>query len=304
MEQMNVATPLYTEEKLREILTLVAKGVVRPTYIAKAVNISYDTFCKWLLKSNRDDPAFLIEYTGEVMQFAKAFSLAKKLALLELRGLVEQKSIFGTSEPSLKDGNFCWQLDPAAVPLDRETRILCGYHPDALLLDAKGHAQPVMIHTDAPVGLQLRVLESAFKDFRPGVVQEVNVSGNVGIGIGFGAKQNYSGPPPAIPPMPPIPQLEVIDTIADADEPADSVDADDDDVPIAAPTAPQINLIVAPQIVQPEPEPEPIAPRDTPIAPQVVAPTNAERSGRPLSPLQIDLLRRARGTPEERSAPV
>jgi hypothetical protein len=37
----------------------------------------------------------------------------------------------------------------------------------------------------------------------------------------------------------------------------------------------------------------------------ILAPTtNAERSGRPLTPLEMDLLRRSRATPEERSKPI
>jgi len=243
----------YSEENLGAILLLIAKGITQPPKQASAIGISPDRLNKWLYRSNGNDPLFLITYHGEQMQFAKAYSLAKRFALLELRGLVEQKSIFGTVEPSLKDGQLVWALDPAAVPLDRETRIMLGYHPDALKLDAQGRAVPVMIHTDAPVGLQLRVLESAFKDFRPNVISEVTVSGSVGVGVAFAPKQNFAGPPPQIPPMPPMPELEILGDVSDDPEDIESL--------FRAPTPPPVSIVLAPQVtIEEEFVPEPAPP--------------------------------------------
>jgi hypothetical protein len=146
-------------------------------------------------------------------------------------------------------------------------------------------------------------LEAAFKDMRPNVISEVTVKGNIAVGVGIAPKRDYSGPPPTIPPPPYLPELEVLDDDASLDMPDDELD----DFLGPEPLAPRINLIVAQQIVQSEPEPEPEEMATVPdgtvepaVEPLVL------RSGKPLSPLAADLLARARaplGSPD-RTKPI
>ena len=203
-----MANILHTEENKRAVLELIERGITRPPLQAKAIGVAYPTLCSWKVRSNRDDPAFLIEYMGETMQFAKAVALATRLAMLELRGMVEHYSIFGREEIVYKDGQVVWALDPEAAAIDDpDIRELLGFRRDALL-EIDGKLQPVTAHRDAPVGVQMRVLETAFKDWRPGVTQEINVSGQMSVGIGFQPKPNYNGPPPPLLAEPAIPQIE------------------------------------------------------------------------------------------------
>jgi hypothetical protein len=269
-EQQGRHIDMIEKEKMYASLSLISKGVTRPTAIAKAIGTSYRNYRNWLVRSNRGDPLFLIDFDGEEIQWAKAITLSTRLALFELRGMVTQKSIFGTNEPAMKDGQYVWALDPAAVPLDRETRELLGYHPDALLLDAEGRAQPVMIHTDAPIALQLRLLEAAFPDLRPSQTVNNNVAVSGAVGVAFARPVDYSKPP-TVPPPPPMPALEAPITDADFSE----VDDLDDllwPTPVAA--AP-ININIG--VTLPDAGPEINVPvdrtiRDTPTAAETPPP--------------------------------
>jgi hypothetical protein len=263
---------VLTPDVQQAALDLIAKGIVRPTGICKALGISYRTYRAGMTRSNRGDENFLIEYDGEIMQFARAITLASRQAAFELRGQVIQKSIYGTSEPSMKDGQYVWKLDPAAVPLSREDRELLGYHPDALLLDSEGRAQPVMIHTDAPIALQLRVLETYFKDFRPSqtITQDVNIRGQVGVGI---AKQVDYSSTPVIPPAPPIPialpQVEVLPDLAEDAEFEDLLGPEPQPIESAVPAT--VGITVIPQInITSSERVEDAAPSDIPTPPEPV----------------------------------
>src|SRR5258707_979551 len=108
---------MVTEEKLNEALELITRGITRPTRIAKALGISYRSYCSWMSLSNAGSPQFLVTYNGEQIQWAKAIFLATRLALLELRGLLLQESIFGYSEEQTKDGQVVWAIDPVAAAL-------------------------------------------------------------------------------------------------------------------------------------------------------------------------------------------
>src|SRR5690349_12471868 len=99
-------------EKLYAALDLISKGVTRPTKIAKSIGVTYRTYRNYMVRSNRGDELFLIDFDGEVMQWAKAITLATKLALFELRGMILQESIFGYDEVQTRDGQVVWQLCP------------------------------------------------------------------------------------------------------------------------------------------------------------------------------------------------
>src|SRR5260221_3758690 len=105
---------MIEKSKMYDALDMISKGVTRPTKIAKALGMAYRTYCSHMVLSNRNDERFLVEYNGETMQWAKAISLATKLALFELRGMILQEAIFGYDEEQTKDGQVVWALDPAA----------------------------------------------------------------------------------------------------------------------------------------------------------------------------------------------
>jgi hypothetical protein len=272
---------LHTPENLQAALDMIAKGIIRPTQIAKGIGIAYRTYCSWMVRSTRGDEAFLVEYAGETMQWAKAIALSKRLAMLELRGMLEQYSIFGTEEVTTKDGQLVWALDPEAAAIDDpDIRELLGFRRDALL-EIDGKLQPVKVKKLAPVGLQLRILEAAFKDMRPGIVQEVNVNGQMSVGIGFHPKATYQGPPPPLLAEPAIPQIED-QSDSDCTE-GDFEEAPPQPAPVVF--APQINIA----------QPEPVVIREEPpveYTPQSSMAFNAPSQRQPGSPLERDLMER------------
>ena len=140
---------MNSPEKLQEALDLIAKGVVQPTKIAKAIGVPHRTYRSWMVRSNAGDEKFLVEVDGQVMQWAKAITQARRLAMFELRGMLEQYSIFGTEELSYKDGQVVWALDPGACALSEEDRELLGYRKDGLL-EIDGALQPVKMKKLAP----------------------------------------------------------------------------------------------------------------------------------------------------------
>jgi hypothetical protein len=244
-------------EKLLEALELISLGVTRPTKIAAALGLSYRAYCQWMVRSNNQDELFLVEFNGETMQFAKAITLATKLALFELRGMIVQQSIFGYPETMTKDGQVVWALDPAAAALDPEDREWLGFRKDALL-EVDGKLVPLVLQKKAPFAQQIRMLEAAFPDLRPTqtVIQNVALSGVVGVGV---AKvTDYSKrpvvTPPPLPPVLPAPSpMGAVD--AEFNE-VDDLDLDADDaVPALVPVAP-INISIA--VEQPEDEPRPV----------------------------------------------
>jgi hypothetical protein len=272
----------FSQEIADRILDLVERGVLKRASIARAIGVRSSTFKEWLVKSNDGEETFLIGHVGRTMQFAEAWSLCRRLAELELRNAVLQKSIFGSSEPARKDGQLVWKLDRRAVPLDVETRIICGFHPDAFYINERGEVEPELIHTDAPVALQLRVLEAAgFAEYKPTTISEVTVRGDpkAPVGIQFSARTDFSGPPPAIAPPPPMPELEVIDDAEEADF-------------AEQPSPPSVNITLAPEINVEIAEPKEPARPFPRVRTEEQALAALEK--KPLSPLQIDLLQRAR----------
>jgi hypothetical protein len=239
-----------TQDRLYAALDLISKGVVRPTQIAIALDISYRTLCQWMLRSNRDpdDPDFLVVVGGETMSWARAISQAKRLFYLELRGAVESYSLLGRDEVLFKDAQVVWAIDPAAAAIDDpDIRELLGYRRDALV-EIDGKLQPVTAHRDAPIALVMRVLETGFRDWKPGTTSEVTLNGGVSIGIVHRPKADYSGPPPPALPEPAIPQIEdqsgsevLSEAIEDISE-GDFTDAEFEETE-------------APAVIAPEPEP-------------------------------------------------
>src|SRR5450756_2222590 len=136
---------MIEKEKLYDALSLISQGIVQPTKIAKAMGMSYRSYCDWMLRSNRGDERFLIEFMGAEMQWAAAIVQARRLAMFELRGMLEQYSIFGRDEVSYKDGQVVFKIDMKAAALDEDTREMLGDRKEALL-GIDGAWQGVMLH--------------------------------------------------------------------------------------------------------------------------------------------------------------
>ena len=239
-------------EKLQRCIELVASGILKQVDQAAALEVSPSTIHKWKVRSSKGDPQLEAEFFGEVMQFGAAYRIATRLAYLELRATAEQFSIHGRKRRTLNQGQFVVALDPAAIPLDRETRILCGYHPDALMLDERGHATFVEEHVDAPIGLVTKFLET-FVDLQPTAHQDINIRGALQVGVGIAPKTDYTREPPPLPPAPEIPQLEVLpaaDAVALAELLGEGADVEPADVePADGYTDPRtaVSMAVEPQ---------------------------------------------------------
>lgn len=242
---------MITQAKLDEALELISNGVTRPTKIAKAMGISYRSYCAWMVLSNRGDERFLVTFNDEQMQWARAITLATKLALLELRGMVLQEGIFGYDEVQTKDGQVVWALDPVAAAMSEDEREALGFRRDALL-EIDGKLQPVTIKRKAPFAQQIRLLEAAFADLRPTQTINQNTTINGTVGVGIAPKADYSKGPPPIPPPPPMPELP-------APTDAEFSEVEDDDLadilgPTPQPVPINVNINLNAEDVRPTPE--------------------------------------------------
>jgi hypothetical protein len=189
--------------------------------------------------------------------------------------------------------------------MDAEMRELLGYPIDGLLRDENGCTIPNVIHHEPPVAAVLRTLEVAFpQEYRPTSNSNINLQGaiNTTVGVAIAKPRTKEDGPPRIPPLPPMPQLEAVTeddeleipepTEAMASEPeADVVDTApiEDAAIVAAPDTLPERVIrnPSPDIYQSAPKP-------------ILSPS--QNSPRKLSPLELDLLGRSRGSIDARSA--
>jgi hypothetical protein len=277
-------------EKLQEALNLIALGVTRPTKIAKAMGVGYSIYTKWMVRSNRGDPEFIVTFVDEEMQWARAITLATKLALFELRGMVLEQSIFGYDEIMTEKGQVVWALCPEACAIsDPEIREMLGYRADGLL-EVDGKLVPLTVRRKAPLAQQLRLLESAFPDLRPSQTVNQNVAISGAVGVGFAKPVDYKGAPPQVPP-PPVRPRELAAPAGLGSAPIDDADfAEIDDFGdeiLPEPPLARIAVTIA------LPEPVPVAPQglriEPPRAGDTPPPQSPQGSGGPMTALQKDL---------------
>jgi hypothetical protein len=208
-------------ETLAAICNTIASGVTSYSAAAKLNDVSPDSLWLWVKRSQvGDDPALIIEYLGETVPFHTAVHAARRIALHEMRGRMEQKSILGYDEPIFYNGMPTWKPDPRCVGWSEEDRLACGFRADGLYEDKKGRLVQNAVHHEPPVALQLRVAEMAFpKEYRPGVNQTVETTHNVK-GIQHAKPLNYAdGPPPVpAPPTPPLLEAPADDATANAED--------------------------------------------------------------------------------------
>jgi hypothetical protein len=166
-----------TPKTLIAICDTMASGILSYEKAAAVNDVSGRSIWQWIKMSQGDDPELIIEYLGEEVQFARALIGARRIALHEARGRMEQKSILGYEEPIFYNGMPTWQPDPACVGWTEDERADLGFPRDGLLRDKNGCTIQNSLHHEPPVALQLRVVEAAFpKEYRPGVNQSVDVA--------------------------------------------------------------------------------------------------------------------------------
>ena len=204
MGDNNMPVRKISTEKLQACVDLVASGILKLVDQARALDVNPDTIRKWKVRSNRGDPAFEAEFFGEIMQFARAYQIGERLAMLELKSTALQFSIHGRERRTLCQGQFVPKLDPIAFALDEPTRILCGYHPLAYALDEKGAVIWNTEHVDPPTGLLDRFLQT-FPELQTVSTTTLNVRGGLNVGVGIMPKVDYTREPPPLPPAPVMP---------------------------------------------------------------------------------------------------
>src|SRR5450755_847452 len=148
-----------TREMLTAICDTMAGGVLSPYNAAKRCGVSSKGMWLWIRASQRDDPDFIIEYLGEEIQFARALVVARRIALHEARGRMEERAIMGHDEPIFYQGNPTWKIDPRTVGIKDDLLELLGLPTDRLLRDRYGNAIQNTVHHLPPVALALRVSE-------------------------------------------------------------------------------------------------------------------------------------------------
>lgn len=269
---------------------------------AQSCGIGVRTFWEWIKASQAGNPDYVIEYLGEPIAFHKACNAARRILMHNLRSSFERRALLGHDTIITFQGAICWRVDPRTVGWSEDEREAFGFERDGLLRNERGETIPLTEHHEPPVAAVLRVLEVGFpNEYRPtsNVNSNVSISGSTTVGIAIA--KPMAGPVP-VPPPPPLPQLEVLPetdalTVPETDdEPADAVtDTAPEEFTPDEPEPVQIDRVIR------EPAPAQYAPLPMPAP---LAPTNAERSGRPLTDLERDLLSRARGSAEARSAPI
>lgn len=286
---------LKSEAKLLEICDMFASGLSYRSS-AKACGVASRTLFQWLKQSNAGDEDFIITYCDEQMQFSQAMALARKMLHMEVRANLERRSMLGHDEPIFFGGMPTFKPDFRTVGWTEDEREAYGFPRDGLLRDEQGRVIQNTIHREPPIEAVLRVLEMSFgEEYTPTTNTNI-INKDTGV-----SRADPISNKMAVPPKPVRPQLEVLsdvpadeidDLLGPEPEPVESPDEDDEPQQDAIPASTAID----PGPVIKEPTPAEYAP--------TVIPLIAPRSGRPLSPLELDLIRRKDAAPEIRSAPI
>jgi hypothetical protein len=107
-----------SDDQLNELLEVLASGVLSYAKACRAVGLSVRTFWEYVKRSRAGDEEMLIDWLGERVQFATAIGNARRMALFEARGRMEQRSILGHDEPIFFQGMPTWKPDPAVVGIE------------------------------------------------------------------------------------------------------------------------------------------------------------------------------------------
>lgn len=284
-----------TQETMAGICDSIMGGCMSFAKAARINNLSVRSFWQYIRLSQAGDADATVEWLGERLPFHRAVNQARRLALAEARGALESKAINGWDEVALYQGQVVWQLDPVTVGWTEQEREALGFRPDGLL-EVNGRPVPVTIHHEPSDALLLRVAEMfAPGEYRPGTNANIEINGRVNM-VGVGIAKPLSAPPVVPPaPVPPLPRLTMVD---DELEPEVTDEAPETDISDTDPTEFADSFEPLPPS-EPTPEPERVYSEPVPAQYQPTGnPLITPRGGRPLSPLERDLLSRSRTVPD------
>jgi hypothetical protein len=275
----------------------------------------------WLKKSREDQKAaaensiYYVEYpegSGEPMWLHEHVRGAVSASIEQIEAGARSRAVHGTYSPAMYQGRTCYRINPDWE--DEDLRTLLGLTDrDKYLRDEHGERVPEMVWQPPSTDLVLGILAAHSARYKRQSKIDIDLNARHSGGVlvaGFNANQ----PPKPLPQQraAAIPMVEILsDEIADeaapsSDEPDPEAigpgGEDDLGVTDTPPDIPDDDIAPA-QTAAPEPRVIREAPPAAYTPPPSAAPlTQAERSGRPLSPLERDLLSRARGSIEARSA--
>jgi hypothetical protein len=255
-------------EKLREVVEMIASGVLSPRKASRACGVPPSTYWDWVSAAQRDpsDERYILEYCGEWMPFHKAVALARKVALAEALGRFETRCLEGDETPVFYQGRPMWIEDESLSHLSNDDLERLGI-PDRYLR-VNGKRVQHTIKSAPPVAAVIKLLESNFKSYAPRSEVTVNARHSGGVSV-----VNVPKILPAVEIVQPPPQ-------------------------IAPPTSTYVEVE--------EPTAAHAAPDEEPIAEEPTAAHAAVEPRRPISALERDLLARLKQGPTNPrpSAPV
>jgi hypothetical protein len=280
---------------------------------ARRLNISEDWVYKCLSASKAASATpelpsvFLFEAEegdGEARWFHDHVRSAVSNSIEAIEAAARSRALHGTFTAAKFQGKTVYKEDPTLIGVDDQLLDMLGL-PDRLLRDERGCPVPEQVWTPPSTDLVLGILAAHSKRYRKqsSITMDVNARMSGGVQI-VGNK-----PAPQI--SAPLPLVQIVtDAIAeperaatDEPEPADFSEIDEPDMTVTGtPIADESDDAEPAPVSAPAPvmikEPTPTQyappPQTGPLAPP----------RRRLSPLEMDLLGRANGTPEQRSAPV
>jgi hypothetical protein len=273
----------------------------------------------WLKKSREDQKADVAdsiykfcwpEDSVEPMWFHEHVRLTVSVSIEMIEAGARSRALHGTYSRAMFQGRSVYRLNPDW--LDEEMRDFLGLsEKDMYLRDKNGDLVPEMVWTPPSTDLVMGVLAAHSSRYKRQSKIDIDMHSRHSGGVLVMAQ---TAPQPLAQPQRAIPMVEVIsDEIAEEATPTStstSTSSDDhDDLGIGPATDTPDGLddldTIAPAQVAPE-QPRVIResppPAYTPPPSSPILMTQAERSGRPLSDLERDLLARARGSTETRSA--
>jgi hypothetical protein len=282
-------------EFFRQYLDALA-AVITSRKACTIVGIDDETARKWDIKSRRDQAAkiegsvFLFEHAGVEAWFHEHTRRAVSRSVEDIEASARDRALNGTYTVAQYRGQTVYKLNPDWI--DEGMRELLGLtERDMYLRDANGNLVPEVVWQPPATDLVLGILSAHSNRYKRQSKIDIDMRAQVTGGILVA-----EAPSPKIFQRPvPAPMLEIVKEAEQIEEA--EVTEIDDRVTDTSPTRDDEPEAVA--VPTPEPEPERIIREAAPPAYQATA---SERAGRPLTPLEQDLLGRLRSDPSKRSA--
>jgi hypothetical protein len=281
-------------EFFRQYLDVLA-AVITSRKACAIVGIDDETARKWDIKSRRDQAAkiegsvFFFEHAGVEAWFHEHTRRAVSRSVEDIEAAARDRALNGTYTVAQYRGETVYKRDPSLIGKPWLVDML-GL-PDDLLRDANGNLVPELVWTPPATDLVLGILAAHSSRYKKQSKIDIDMNARVTGGLLIA-----EAPSPKIFQRPaPVPVIEVVKEAEQIEEA--EVTEIDDRVTDTSPTQDEPEAVAAPT---PAPEPEPRVIREA--APLAYQPTASERAGRPLTPLEQDLLGRLRSDPAKRAA--